>query len=172
MGLPGLVLLGVESFRSRIRNPSALGLDGVIAQQPNLRVVRPEWRAAARRAVHAAGLMPRLPRVVRYPYHDLVDRAMHDPRTASDARHYSTVCTGWDNTPRRRRGAVVITGSTPEAYRSWLEQTLTVSKAPLVFINAWNEWAEGAHLEPDRIHGDAYLDATLNAVNSARRRTQ
>jgi hypothetical protein len=59
----------------------------------------------------------------------------------------------------------VVHGSTPELYREWLS---TVHKRTppdgLVLINAWNEWAEGAYLEPDLVHGRAYLQATARAV--------
>ncbi len=55
-------------------------------------------------------------------------------------------------------------------YREWLENACRYTDAwlgpekPFVFINAWNEWAEGAHLEPDRAHGYAYLQATADAL--------
>ena len=62
-------------------------------------------------------------------------------------------------------------GSTPENYEQWLAQAIhrTARDFPeldrLVFINAWNEWAEGCHLEPDRKFGRGYLEATLSARN-------
>ena len=65
---------------------------------------------------------------------------------------------GWDNAPRRRTGAVILEGATPAHYRRWLEGLISRAAArpagqQLIFINAWNEWAEGACLEPDAISG-------------------
>ncbi|MGH9300591.1 MAG: glycoside hydrolase family 99-like domain-containing protein [Acidimicrobiales bacterium] len=164
-GFPGLCLLGVESFRRRIRDPGALGLDGVVEQQPDLALVRPPWRAVPRLVASRLGLAPRYPRLIRFPYETLVRRALDRMGSRQDPSRYSTVCTGWDNSPRRQRGAVVITDASPERYGDWLAQTLWETKAPMVFINAWNEWAEGAHLEPDVIHGAAYLEAHADAVH-------
>ena len=71
----------------------------------------------------------------------------------------------WDNTARRRTGARIYVGSTPKLYEAWLTETAkqTIDKFPpgerLVFVNAWNEWGEGCHLEPDLKWGHQYLDA-------------
>jgi lipopolysaccharide biosynthesis protein len=59
--------------------------------------------------------------------------------------------------------------STPQLYEHWLKTAIdkTLSKGTeenLVFINAWNEWAEGSHLEPCQKWGKAYLEATLRAL--------
>lgn len=71
---------------------------------------------------------------------------------------------GWDNTPRRGRDGVVFTGATPEVFAAGLADAVSetqgrAAEERLVFINAWNEWAEGNHLEPDRRYGLAYLEA-------------
>jgi lipopolysaccharide biosynthesis protein len=71
----------------------------------------------------------------------------------------------WDNTPRRLTRSTVVVGSTPQLYASWLaaarasERSLRGTEG-LVFVNAWNEWAEGAYLEPDEEHGSEYLHAS------------
>ena len=84
---------------------------------------------------------------------------------------FRTVCPAWDNTARRKQGGTVFENSTPDRYRHWLANALKDTerriKNPnerLIFINAWNEWAEGAHLEPDARHGHAYLAATRQAL--------
>lgn len=75
----------------------------------------------------------------------------------------------WDNTARTGSRAVVVLGSSPENYEYWLTQTINKTRQDfpdgdrLVFINAWNEWAEGCHLEPDRKYGHRFLEATLTA---------
>jgi Glycosyltransferase WbsX len=85
---------------------------------------------------------------------------------------YPCVATGWDNTPRRRNGeALILLGSTPDRYRVWLERAMqgqlhSQGEDGVVFVNAWNEWAEGAHLEPDAQNGRAYLEATRDVVES------
>ena len=71
-GFSGLVLLGVEGFRNGISEPARLGLDGVVEQQPDLRVVRPAWRAAPRFLASRAGFVPRYPPLVRFSYDSLV----------------------------------------------------------------------------------------------------
>lgn len=75
----------------------------------------------------------------------------------------------WDNTARKQQDATIYFGATPALYQSWLSALIDWAKRhnneskQLVFINAWNEWAEGAVLEPDQQHGRQYLEATKNA---------
>ncbi len=88
-------------------------------------------------------------------------------------RLYRGIIPRWDNTPRKIRGTSVYVNDTPRAYCDWLRQLLALSRRHLsseerlLFINAWNEWAEGAFLEPDRRYGYAYLNATARAVAQA-----
>jgi glycosyltransferase involved in cell wall biosynthesis/GT2 family glycosyltransferase len=76
----------------------------------------------------------------------------------------------WDNTARRLTDARVFHGATPYGFRRWMKGLLEQEgrHAPhgesLVFINAWNEWAEGTYLEPDQRWGRANLAAFRSAV--------
>ncbi|MCE7699897.1 MAG: glycoside hydrolase family 99-like domain-containing protein, partial [Methanobacterium paludis] len=91
-----------------------------------------------------------------------------------DYKTFKTVITSWDNTPRRLNEGQVYIG-TPKVYKKWLKDAMKFSKENLgkneqfVFINAWNEWAEGAHLEPDRKYGYAYLKATAESIIESRK---
>ena len=82
---------------------------------------------------------------------------------------HECVVPDWDNSPRRGKGrSLVLHGSTPEKYENWLSAVYhRTPENGLVLINAWNEWAEGAHLEPDLRNGDAYLKATARAVGAS-----
>ena len=83
--------------------------------------------------------------------------------------NFPAVMPSWDNTARKGLRAHIYHGSTPLRYRAWLAESIkrvSTDKAlpqPIVFINAWNEWAEGCHLEPDAVYGHAWLDATRTA---------
>ncbi len=80
------------------------------------------------------------------------------------------VMTTWDNTARKKKAGNVFINSSPQAYEIWLRGAIDRARESLpegeqlVFINAWNEWAEGTHLEPDKKNGRAYLEATRRAL--------
>lgn len=74
----------------------------------------------------------------------------------------------WDNTPRRSYRGLVYTGTSPEYFEKALrilKEKKSGHKTDFVFINAWNEWGEGAFLEPDEYRGYAYLDAVKRVVD-------
>ena len=85
-----------------------------------------------------------------------------------------TVMPSWDNSPRRRERAHVFLNGSPEAYGRWLDamvrqtRQLRFGDERLLFINAWNEWAEGNYLEPDQVRGHTYLEATARALGVVR----
>ncbi len=92
---------------------------------------------------------------------------------------YKTVFPSWDNQARRPGEGSVFYGSSPTGYKEWLttvaDHTIENKSDPedrLVFVNAWNEWAEGAHLEPDRKYGYAYLQATREVLESRTKTTR
>jgi lipopolysaccharide biosynthesis protein len=172
-GLPGLYLVRIESTHEEVTNPLDLGFDAALEFQPRwklldgLRRFRQHWwerrrPGTANRAFINHGI---------YSYDDLVERAI-----GMDLPSYPfirTVCPGWDNTPRRKRSGIILQESTPEAYERWLAFVIQQTKANqldlachqnLVFINAWNEWGEGNHLEPCQKWGRAYLEATRQAL--------
>jgi glycosyltransferase involved in cell wall biosynthesis len=81
------------------------------------------------------------------------------------------ICPSWDNTARRKNKSAVFINNTPRLYQCWLENAIkdtlenqTNPDERLIFANAWNEWAEGAYLEPDARYGYAWLQATRNAL--------
>lgn len=82
-----------------------------------------------------------------------------------------TAVPSWDNDARRQGKGLVIHGSTPAKYEAWLGALVEKAQRepffgePIVCINAWNEWCEGAYLEPDLHFGSAYLNATGRAVS-------
>lgn len=80
------------------------------------------------------------------------------------------VMAGFDNTPRRKGNNVgFYLKNTPKEYQKWLEAAIEYTKQNfkeeerLIFINAWNEWGEGAILEPCSRWGRKFLEATLEA---------
>ena len=86
-----------------------------------------------------------------------------------DGLWYRCAFPNWDNTPRRARDGNVFAGATPGGFRAHLDWLIEDARHRLppgrraIFINAWNEWAEGAILEPDHVSGHAWLEAVRNA---------
>ena len=103
-------------------------------------------------------------------YRDLAVR--YATRELPAYKRFMGVIPGWDNTARRQNNSYCFDHATPGAFQAWLETAIARTRQQmsgderLVFINAWNEWAEGAYLEPDRRFGHAFLQALSNARES------
>jgi lipopolysaccharide biosynthesis protein len=160
-GWPDLHLVATEVVPGI--DPTTIGFDAV-AEFP------PVGRNGLR---HAALLPPRgllrtfSGRLMSYEKIAVSSCRRMDP----DFVRYRGVMPGWDNTARRGNDATVYMGQSPERFGWWLRCALRKERnirgrRGLVFINAWNEWAEGAYLQSDNIHGDGYLKATRGAVES------
>ncbi|HCK82749.1 MAG TPA: glycoside hydrolase family 99-like domain-containing protein [Candidatus Competibacter sp.] len=84
---------------------------------------------------------------------------------------FRTAMPSWDNTARRQDTSDIFLNSTPDRYQRWLQhlvrqaRQLQSGEERIVFVNAWNEWAEGNYLEPDRKLGYRYLEATRSALD-------
>ncbi|WP_026903754.1 glycosyltransferase WbsX family protein [Pedobacter glucosidilyticus] len=106
--------------------------------------------------------------------HDLeqyIDYDLNNP-PIKDYKIYPCVSPMWDNTARKGTKALIFKNSTPKIYKKWLKGKLNMFKPfskdeNFIFINAWNEWAEGNHLEPCIKWGRQYLEATLEALQEA-----
>lgn len=109
-----------------------------------------------------------------YSYEELVEKELYK-RNFNIDKLYQSISPMWDNTPRKNNmGSLIFDGSNPSLYKKWLKDIIKNNcrrkdlDDNLVFINAWNEWGEGAYLEPDRRYGYAYLQATLDAIVESR----
>ncbi|MBU6276585.1 MAG: glycoside hydrolase family 99-like domain-containing protein [Planctomycetes bacterium] len=158
-GLPGLFLVAVETGWDAGWDATAVGFDAKLLFQPQFSLL---------------GTVPRLdvgsPRTRVFSY-DEAWPVLAAPPPVPYPR-FETVFPGWDNSPRRGEQAWVVHGNTPESYEAWLRAAVDRAAARpaeerIVFVNAWNEWAEGAHLEPDRRHGRAFLEATRRVATRA-----
>lgn len=82
---------------------------------------------------------------------------------------------GWDNTPRRGRRATILQEVEPQDLRRAIAEHLVAGAARpiderIMFVNAWNEWAEGNYLEPDTDRGRSLLEAIRDGREDARQR--
>ncbi len=178
-GINDLYLCRVESnFSGEYGDPIQLGFDAAVEFQPNSNPDFKELSEPLRRskAWHWLRKFRLSDKVYAenqiYEYASLVERMVR--KEAPSYKRFPCVTPSWDNTARRRNGgASIFKGSTPELYEVWLSHVinrLPVSNCDerLVFINAWNEWAEGCHLEPCQKWGHAYLEATRRALENAK----
>jgi hypothetical protein len=97
-------------------------------------------------------------------YDTMVDNVLKEPPVGK--RTFYSCFTGFDDTPRRGETGNALKDTTPEKYQDFLARTIAKNYAAgndFTFINAWNEWGEGMHLEPDEKYGYAYLEATYHA---------
>ena len=143
-------------------DPEPYGLDGAVEFPPHklspeaekindrLDLIDPDFTAAV------------------YDYQDIVEVSLSTPPPKFPL--IKTIVPGWDNDPRREGQGLVLQGATPARYQAWLEKLIAYAdETPfyderIICVNAWNEWAEGAFLEPDLHFGAAFLNATGRAL--------
>ena len=107
-----------------------------------------------------------------YDYRDFVINKKYF--TYKNKKLYRAICPMWDNTARKMNKGLILDGATPDLYKQWLKDIIVETREnnnldeKLIFINAWNEWAEGAYLEPDLKWKYGYLEATKDAILQAR----
>ena len=160
-GFPGGHLVYVDSMESTgtAPHPADLGFDASVAFPPHGRAIP----AAAPVEVTKPGWAG-----YRYDYRETVLAFLL--RDGVPWPRYPAVFPGWDNTPRQSLRGTSFDGATPEAFRFAVEQAVEGSRGMLLgehrllFVNAWNEWAEGAHLEPDTGHGHRWLEALRDGL--------
>jgi glycosyltransferase involved in cell wall biosynthesis len=157
-GLRGIYLIAVETGWDAGWDATKVGFDAKLLFQPQFTMLR----------ATPSNSIPGKPELQVYDY----QRAwpvLRNPDTVS-YRRYDCVFPGWDNSPRVGERAVIVQNSTPAAYEEWLRSVVAKTRLQppehrVLFINAWNEWGEGCHLEPDADHGLAYLEATARALS-------
>jgi lipopolysaccharide biosynthesis protein len=170
-GIGDLLLAGVESHGGDIK-PAEIDFDASVEFAPSWRRLgRPKFHRRRYALLGKIGIFPRV-----YTEHNIFDyQAMVDnmlSRPMPTHTCFLGVTPAWDNTPRRPKNAYIFQGSTPQRYGSWLRTVVQRTEERfsgderIVFVNAWNEWGEGCHLEPDQRWGRAYLEATRRALQT------
>lgn len=152
-GLQDLFVLGMRHNLSHW-NPHATGFDGAV--DVRIPLVPSNWNPELTGGT--------------------VDHALLSPNEVdapqAGVEHFPCVGPTWDNTPRLGNRGIVYVNSTPERFSQTVSRAVKVlqSKPPsdqLLFVKAWNEWAEGNHLEPDLKNGHAWLEALQRGMGSA-----
>lgn len=167
IGLGEIYIAYVQSFEKR--DPSDYGLDAAIEFPPNNSAPPDITKHVVDTCSDFFGRV--------YDWRIFLQRSQN-----FKSKNYTVLrgaCPSWDNTARKKARGVVFAHSSPSLFERWLinvfEETLQGIKDAdqrLVFINAWNEWGEGAHLEPDKRHGYAWLQAVRSAHEAVMSRRQ
>lgn len=159
-----LHLVMVRSF-SEQRSPESYGFDAAVQFPPHL-AVTPVTSSISGKHEEFTGYI--------YDYHEVKRKAVEQFSAAAQTPPlYPGVMPSWDNTARQQRKSTVWVNSSPEAYCEWLAEVarlVRIKNTPadqFLFINAWNEWAEGCHLEPDERFEYAWLNATSLALRDS-----
>jgi lipopolysaccharide biosynthesis protein len=164
VGLPGIYLVAAKSFN--ITEPTAFGFDAAVEFPPH--------QAHPKELTNEYVMLNKTYNGKIYDFEDVANR--FGKVTSEGHITFKTVMPSWDNEARKPGAGFSFVKSTPQNYAKWLNDACQTTMQHdedkrLVFINAWNEWAEGAHLEPDRFRGYAYLHATANVLRGYRKPT-
>lgn len=169
LGIGELYLMHMDSYAASI-NPSDMGLDAAIEFQPDW-VNQPKREQGKFKDRFLSKLHIKKSAFWHdniIDYSNLVATMMEKPQ--SPYKIFPGITPSWDNSARRAKDAYIFINSSPEKYGEWLNHIVKNFKPfsaqeNFLFINAWNEWAEGNHLEPCRKWGRGYLEQTKKALS-------
>jgi hypothetical protein len=149
LGLPDPYLVGLNLLTPD-KDARPIGFDITLDYQPQFTAVPGAWDKGLK--------------IYDYP---IAVRSMFAQRR--EYPHHPTLIVSWDNTPRRKDQGVVMINSNPDTFRTQLQDVVDSIghqdfEHRLLFLNAWNEWAEGNYLEPDDRYGMGWLEAVRSVV--------
>lgn len=149
-GYKDIYLVRVENFVSDI-NPIDIGFDAAMEFAPNSKDSVPN-------EIHVSSN-------VYLNILDYSNTVINMINKKIDYKCFRTVFASWDNTPRRKINSITFNNIHPLAFEYFLKRTIDYtiknldSEERLLFINAWNEWGEGCHIEPDKLNGFKHLES-------------
>lgn len=164
LGLPNPYLIGSNAYAS-IQELLRYDLDAVIQHLPELEVLD---------YFQGNGLKKKIARMLKNIKYGVLSNDLHIYDYEASVRKmlwdaegpvHRSLIPSWDNSPRAGRLGAIFVNSTPDKFEKLLYElsVKTIKKLPrdrrILFLNAWNEWAEGNHLEPDIRYGSGYLEA-------------
>jgi lipopolysaccharide biosynthesis protein len=183
-GLPALYLCAVKNNQYVLSDADTIkaGFDAIVEFQPNPKdlqgtainlklVTMLRWLNCIIDKFKLGKILEKKSDYVAYDYAKIVEKAIQRPIPAH--KTFPCIFPSWDNSSRRRFGITVIQNNDSLLYAKWLADSLGrvdeyEAEEKIVFINAWNEWAEGCHLEPDLQNGRRFLEATMDTLNKFR----
>jgi len=152
----------IQGDQAAPADPRELGIDSYFEFPPHGLEITEITEAIHERAPDFAGRI--------YSYNTAMESALAKLNESTTPQRYRGVMMGWDNTARRMKDSHIVHGSTPAKFRRWLRQVIQHeaqmidTTGRVIFINAWNEWAEGTYLEPDQEYGHGWLEAVASAL--------
>lgn len=157
---PSIYFLCMDNFITQ--DASTLGFQGSVHFQPDHRYLKKVQENFFGRILNKLRIKSSFLIKNHYQlYSDYVSRVLKYDFTIS-RNIFHGITPGWDNSPRVKKGALILDNSDPEIFRSWLKHIIAIElnrerDEKFIFINAWNEWAEGNHLEPCKRWGTEFL---------------
>jgi len=182
-GLPGLYLATIKQYEFPV--PEMLRhFDAVVQFQPFEALYSPDFDGEVLERGRAVALARHLPekiqdllRALRYQFfprlsfydYDRVWKHILKEEREGGIPAFPGAFVDWDNTARYGKRARIFRGASPERFEHWFRRLVHATArrpAPehFIFMNAWNEWAEGTYLEPDERYGDRYLEAVRRCL--------
>ena len=160
--IPGLYLISAQSFG--IRSPEPFNFDASVEFPPHTIISSEINNEVELLNQNYSGRI--------YSYEQVAKNAVLS--SEPDYKLYRTAMLSWDNTARKQNNSHIFHGFSLLLYKQWLSSIVNkVYSNPkyntdekIVFVNAWNEWAEGTHLEPDQKLGYGYLQTTYDVLGN------